>query len=172
MSTSTPCPISLKVLQVLNGVVKEGQLDDALVRVWSKAFMLGILDNRSPRNPYMHLNAKDVDTPASRELALEGALQSIVLLKNENATLPLAQGSLKKLALIGPHANGSTIFLGDLIQHFFFEQQCWLQGAQIIMATTVWSIITRLHFEQRRGCHMWTSPMSKVVLCLEMRLMV
>lgn len=57
-------------------------------------------------NPWAKLGAEAVDTPAHRQLALEGALQGQVLLKNEGGRLPLKPAAIKKLALVGPHANG------------------------------------------------------------------
>jgi len=40
-----------------------------------------------------------------------------VLLKNENTTLPLAPKAVRTLALIGPHANGSLVWLGGPNYH-------------------------------------------------------
>ena len=53
----------------------------------------------------------DVDTAESRQLTLEAAQQSIVLLKNVNKALPLNINQLqnKKIALIGPSANATRI---------------------------------------------------------------
>ena len=116
------------------GLVHESELDTALGRVWTKAFELGVVDagRKDDPSPYAALGAEAVDTPASRQLALEAALQGIVLLKNTNATndrssvekpkLPMssllrADGLPRSLALIGPHANGSLIFLGGPNYH-------------------------------------------------------
>ncbi len=68
-------------------------------------------------NPYVQLGPEVVDTPAHRALALEGAIQGHVLLKNARKTLPLEAQSVKNVALIGPHANGSVIFLGGPNYH-------------------------------------------------------
>ncbi len=45
------------------------------------------------------------DRASSRELARRATDESIVLLKNENGTLPLDKSKLKSIALIGPWAN-------------------------------------------------------------------
>lgn len=103
------------------GLLDETELDTALGRIYTLAFQLGVPDggwgtaagdahpNPHPNpNPYAALGTEVVDTPASRQLALEAALQGLVLLKNE-ATLPLQAERLQSLALIGPHANGSLI---------------------------------------------------------------
>ena len=104
---------------VTDGLLKESELDQALTRIYSLAFELGVPDGAAPANPnpYAKLSAADVDTPAHRALALEAALQGIVMLKNDAATLPLNASTVGKLALIGPHANGSYIFLGGPNYH-------------------------------------------------------
>ena len=128
---------------VQSGLVHESELDTALVRVWTKAFKLGVVDQGVPdnRNPYAKLGVEAVDTPANRKLALEAALQGVVLLKNQEAILPLTAASISKIALIGPHANGSTIFLGGPNYHGDnllvdkntppIRAQAWLPGAHV-----------------------------------------
>ena len=104
---------------VRDGLVRESEVDTALMRVWTRAFRLGIVDQglADNPNPFAKLDARAVDTPAHRALALEAALQGIVLLKNQNKRLPAEPDAIKKLALIGPHANGSLIFLGGPNYH-------------------------------------------------------
>jgi beta-glucosidase len=50
--------------------------------------------------------------PAHRELALKTARESIVLLKNENNTLPLKK-DIKTIAVIGPNAEAPEVLLGN-----------------------------------------------------------
>lgn len=115
---------------VRSGLLREAELDLPLERVYTKAFQLGIIDQpitavagvdesavTSSLNPYIKLGPESVDTPKHRALALEGAIQGQVLLKNEKGRLPLKATSIKKLALIGPHANGTVIFLGGPNYH-------------------------------------------------------
>ncbi len=52
------------------------------------------------------------DSPAHRELALETARKSIVLLKNDRHVLPLSK-SLKTVAVIGPNADDLDVLLGN-----------------------------------------------------------
>ena len=62
------------------------------------------------------LCAKSVsNTPAHQALALEAARRAIVLLKNENALLPLDRLKIKTLAVIGPNAKGVRLggYSGD-----------------------------------------------------------
>jgi len=84
------------------GEVDEASLDRSLVRLFAARYRLGELAP-PPRDPHARLGADDIGAPASRELALEAARQSLVLLKNDHATLPLNPDS--RLAVIGPNAD-------------------------------------------------------------------
>ena len=50
-----------------------------------------------------------VNSEEHNKLALEVALKSIVLLKNENQLLPLKKGKYKHIAVIGPNANSMRL---------------------------------------------------------------
>ena len=86
---------------VEQGLVKESDLDRALRRLFRAQVKLGVYDppQRLPWAGYTYESV--VDSPKHRQLALEAARKSIVLLKNENATLPLKKG-LGHVAVIGP----------------------------------------------------------------------
>jgi beta-glucosidase len=84
------------------GETDEARLDQSLVRLFAARYRLGELEP-SRRDAYGRLGAKDIDTPASRKLALEAARQSLVLLKNKGTALPLKPGT--RLAVIGPNAD-------------------------------------------------------------------
>ncbi|WP_202702240.1 glycoside hydrolase family 3 N-terminal domain-containing protein [Flavobacterium sp. UGB4466] len=86
-------------------LVKEGKvavdlIDDAVKRILRKKFELGLFDD-----PYRYSDQKRADkalnNPENRKAALEVAKKSIVLLKNDNETLPLSK-NLKTIAFIGP----------------------------------------------------------------------
>ncbi|KAJ0045698.1 hypothetical protein Pint_04152 [Pistacia integerrima] len=55
----------------------------------------------------------DMCSPENIELAKEAAKEGIVLLKNDNHTLPLNSVKFKTLALVGPHANATDAMLGN-----------------------------------------------------------
>ncbi|CAD5340953.1 glycoside hydrolase family 3 N-terminal domain-containing protein [Flavobacterium bizetiae] len=89
----------------LADLVKEGKvpvelIDDAVKRILRKKFELGLFDD-----PYKYSDQKRADkalsNPEHRKAALDVAQKSIVLLKNENETLPLSK-NLKTIAFIGP----------------------------------------------------------------------
>jgi beta-glucosidase len=93
---------------VREGVVPVSIMDESVRRVLWLKFNLGLF-----KNPYTDENlAKQYILNANfRDLALESAAQSMVLLKNENQILPLKEGGLK-IALIGPLANNRADLLG------------------------------------------------------------
>jgi beta-glucosidase len=97
---------------VKQGLVKESDLDNALRRLFRAQMKLGVYDppDRLPWAGYRH--EMIVDSAKHRQLALEAARASIVLLKNENATLPLKKG-LGKVAVIGANADDVEVLLGN-----------------------------------------------------------
>jgi beta-glucosidase len=99
---------------VAAGVLPIEMVDRSLVRVFTAAIGLGLLDDPM-LSPYAHLSDKDLDTPSTRQLNLEASLQSMVLLKNApvngKPVLPLTKGS--KIAIIGPHFNSTQDLLSD-----------------------------------------------------------
>jgi beta-glucosidase len=101
--TDLDCGSTYKALvqSVKAGLVSRADLDRAAVRLFTARFQLGMFDPPEAV-PYSHLSASDVDTTASRALALQAARESIVLLKN-NGVLPLHKPG--KIAVIGPTAD-------------------------------------------------------------------
>ncbi len=84
---------------VNNGDLEESILDEAVCRVLTHKMECGLFEHPLPQmRP-----EEELDSAHGRELAYEVAVQSMVLLKNENQFLPLEAGSLKKVALIGPN---------------------------------------------------------------------
>jgi beta-glucosidase len=87
---------------VRKGYVKEPVLDAALVRLFAARYRLGIMGGDRD-SPYSRISGDQIDNAAHRKLALQAALESIVLLKNAHATLPLRAGT--RIAVIGPNAD-------------------------------------------------------------------
>lgn len=82
-----------------NGEVTTDALDEAVRRVLRTKLAAGMLDGYPLGNP------ADVCSQEHRDLALEVAQKSIVLLKNEGDILPLNKYELDSIALIGPSAD-------------------------------------------------------------------
>jgi beta-glucosidase len=89
---------------VRQGLLPEARLNDALFRVMKVRFRLGEFDP-ADRVPYSKISPDVINSAAHRELALKAARESIVLLKNEGNLLPLDRSKLKRIAVIGPHAD-------------------------------------------------------------------
>jgi beta-glucosidase len=66
-------------------------------------FLLGLFENPYPASA--EKTARVMNSPEHRALAREAAEKGIVLLKNENHTLPFARSAIKHLAVIGPNAS-------------------------------------------------------------------
>jgi beta-glucosidase-like glycosyl hydrolase len=94
--------------------IVEADIDKALERTFNVLVRLGYFDPPE-QQPYRKLSKIDVDTIEARQLSLEAAQESIVLLKNANKALPLDINQLqnKKIALIGPTANATQLMQGN-----------------------------------------------------------
>ena len=90
------------VQAVRKGDVAESALDASLVHLFTARYRLGELGGRSD-DPYAAIGPDQIDSPAHRKLALQAALESLVLLKNAHDTLPLHAGM--RLAVVGPDAD-------------------------------------------------------------------
>jgi len=90
------------VQAVKDGKISEAEIDTAVKRLFTARFRLGMFDPPASV-PYASIAFAENNTPEHRKVALEAARRSMVLLKNENHTLPLAP-STKTIAVVGPNA--------------------------------------------------------------------
>src|SRR5690625_3892993 len=90
---------------VEEGVVKEGRIDESVLRILQLKEKLGLFENPY-RGANEQLEKSVVLSEENRVVARELAAKSCVLLKNESI-LPLNND--KKIALIGPYANNDDI---------------------------------------------------------------
>ena len=87
-----------KVLAELKaGNISEATLNDNVGRILRVIFVCGLFD-------HPHTAGGEVDTPAQQAVALQGATEGIVLLKNEGSLLPLDATKIHSIAVIGPNA--------------------------------------------------------------------
>ncbi len=89
-----------------DGSINEAEID-ALIRLkFRVTVQLGLLD---PPEMVSYSKIKDTPEPWKTErvqaISRQMALESVVLLKNENALLPLDKASIKSIAVIGPLAD-------------------------------------------------------------------
>ncbi|MGD0345816.1 MAG: glycoside hydrolase family 3 C-terminal domain-containing protein [Terracidiphilus sp.] len=102
--TDLDCGPAYKALTKAVGehLVSESEIDTAVTRLFTARMRLGMFDPPAAV-PFNAIPYSEVDSAAHRELALEAARESIVLLKNRNAMLPL-KPSIRKLVVVGPTA--------------------------------------------------------------------
>ena len=96
--------------QVNEGLVPEKWINDAVRRILRVKFMLGLF-----KNPYLYCNEarekRELYAPAHLDASLDVARKSMVLLKNDNNTLPLKKG--EKIVVIGQLATSTRDLLGS-----------------------------------------------------------
>ena len=93
------------------GFIKEPEIDTALKRLLLARFRLGEFDPPA-MVPFTKIPYSVNDSAEHKALALQTALKSIVLLKNEGGLLPLSKTG-KTIAVIGPNANDVNVMLGN-----------------------------------------------------------
>jgi len=95
---------------IAEGKVSKKTLDESVRRILRIKFRLGLFDD-----PFKYCDAeREKNTIANKEMrnaSLAVAKESMVLLKNENETLPLDK-KIKKIAVLGPLANSTEDPLG------------------------------------------------------------
>ncbi|HNT77996.1 MAG TPA: glycoside hydrolase family 3 C-terminal domain-containing protein [Anaerolineae bacterium] len=100
------------VAAVEKGLLTEDDLNRSVERLFMARFRLGMFDPDA-QVPYAQIPYSVVDSAEHRELALEVARQSLVLLKNQDSLLPLDRDSLKSIAVIGPNAAETLVLAGN-----------------------------------------------------------
>lgn len=96
---------------VREGKLSESDIDKAVKRLFTVRFRLGMFDDIE-KFKYSNIPLSVLDSKEHKELALKMAQESIVLLKNEQNTLPLNK-NIRKLAVIGPNADNDLVLLGN-----------------------------------------------------------
>lgn len=90
------------------GTVPQAELDDHVQRVLRAMFAVGLIDNPPQRSV--------PDVLGGLQIARKLEEQSIVLLKNDKAVLPLDAARVHSIAVIGPHADVGMISGGGSAQ--------------------------------------------------------
>jgi beta-glucosidase len=113
------------------GEVKESTIDDKLLRLFRAALRYGFLD-RPQFNP-----ANASYSVADRAVALDGARESLTLLKNEGPLLPLDPAKIKKIAVIGPVAYPAVTSGGGSAETTAFEPVSIVGGIANLLGPNV-----------------------------------
>ena len=93
------------------GLITEDEIAVSVKRLFRARFKLGMFDPPEMVS-YAQIPYSENDTEEHRKLSLRAAQESIVLLKNNNHTLPLKK-NLKKIAVVGPTADSYDIIIGN-----------------------------------------------------------
>jgi beta-glucosidase len=95
---------------VHQGLLTEKDLDVSLKRLFRARMKLGMFD--PPESvPYAQIPESEIDSAPHRELALQAARESMVLLKNDGV-LPL-KTDIKRIAVVGPLAESVLVLHGN-----------------------------------------------------------
>jgi beta-glucosidase len=95
---------------VQQGYLSQDAMDTALVRLFTARMKLGMFDP-ADKNPYAHIDEKELNSPEHRAFALKLAEESMVLLKNDG-TLPVKPGT-RNILVVGPLADQTAVLLGN-----------------------------------------------------------
>jgi beta-glucosidase len=133
------------VQQVRAGAVPMSEVDLTVSRVLETKFRLGLFDD-----PYVDPDfAERVNNSADhKQLALEAARKSIVLMKNEKNLLPLDLNKVKTIAVIGP--NAADVHLGGYSRDPAF-------GVSVLDGIRAW-VGDKARVIYAKGCRITTAP--------------
>jgi beta-glucosidase len=92
---------------VKNNSVSMFRIDDAVRRILRQKFRLGLFKNPFPDTTLV----PKIGSKEHRNTAKQAVRESLVLLKNKNAILPLSKET-KKIVVVGEHANSSGLQSG------------------------------------------------------------
>ncbi len=95
-------------VEPLRELVKEGGLSEDVINdrvrdILRVKFLVGLFD--APYQTDLAGADAEVENPANEDVALQASRESIVLLKNDQQTLPLDIDHVKTIAVCGPNAN-------------------------------------------------------------------
>ncbi len=108
MNTNDFYDSAVKLAQ--KGLIPESYINESVKRILAVKFSLGLFDQK--RRAQFSANAAIFNCPEHLEKNLQITRESMVLLKNENHTLPLSS-HLKRIAVIGPNADDVQAQFGD-----------------------------------------------------------
>jgi beta-glucosidase len=127
---------------IANGSVSTARLNDMVERKLYVMIRTGVMDDPAKGGATINYGAANAFTQSVAE-------QSMVLLKNANNQLPLAAGSLSRIAVIGGHADAGMLTGGG-------------SGNTRDPVTGAFSGCGGLQFGTTSGCSWWTNPWIKL----------
>jgi beta-glucosidase len=91
---------------VLNGVIPQTRIDDAVRRILKQKFRVGLFDNPFSDKELIH----KIGIREHRDVARQAVRESLVLLKNDNNTLPLRKAA--KIVIVGEFGDNTGLQSG------------------------------------------------------------
>ncbi|TCD71921.1 hypothetical protein EIP91_000053 [Steccherinum ochraceum] len=134
--------------QVKAGTVDVKYIDETVKAMLRTKFSLGLFENPYPYDDYL----STLRTPETRALLHQMESESIVLLENRNATLPLSK-DLSAIALIGPQVD--RVSFGDYV---FFNAS--LNGISPLAGFKQLLSNTSVKINYAQGSQLWSNDES------------
>jgi len=119
------------IAAIRDGSVKESTIDDKVLRLFRIVLRYGFLD-RPQFDP-----TDSTYSVENRAIALDGARESLTLLKNEGHMLPLDSAKVKTIAVIGPNAYPAVTGGGGSSRMDPFEPVSTLTGIANLLGPNV-----------------------------------
>lgn len=116
---------------VQDGRVKESVIDDKVRRILNTVIAAGFFDRPQLRKDL------PLNNPDNARAALEGARESIVLLKNSRHALPVDRSRVKSIAVVGPNADPAVYCGGGSAFTTVFHATSILEGIRQIAGPAV-----------------------------------
>ena len=129
-----PGPVAKHIRDSLaKGTLTMADIDPLVRHVLAVKFRRGLFDRPYVADPA----AADaiVGAPEAQAIALQAARECLVLLKNDDATLPLDPATLKRVAVIGPNA-GKDVYHPDRYGPTDYHVVSVLEGLQTLLRGT------------------------------------
>ncbi|OLL25588.1 Periplasmic beta-glucosidase [Neolecta irregularis DAH-3] len=142
---------------VSEGKLEQKAFDDAVRRILSAKFKLGLFDTNHKNTSFSNSTGnyfKVINTQMKKDLAKAIDSEAMILLEN-NGVLPLDSSSLKSIALIGPFANANNY--GDyVVQGSKYRGITPLDGIQNLIKTK----FPNIEVKYTEGCKQWSNDQS------------
>jgi beta-glucosidase len=113
---------------IQDGTVPQQRIDDAVRRILRQKFRLGLFDHPFPDASLL----AQIGIPAHRDIARQAVRESLVLLKNDQATLPLDKNT-SKIVVVGEFADNSGLQSGGWTVNWQGSSENY-KGATTILA--------------------------------------
>ena len=145
---------------VKRSLITEEEVDKHVIRLLEGRFDLGEMDDPSIVE-WSSIPETVLECKEHRQLALDIAHQSITLLQNNNAILPLSKG--EKIAVVGPNANDKPMMWGNYNGtptttstvldgiRAYNKRVKYVQGCDLTDDRIVTDVFDQLSFEGKKG---------------------